>query len=1052
MKFSAALLQVHSRRRSLALGAVLLLVSGFWFAGLSERRDPQSTYDRRLGLTDVVAAAAGLPYREIVPRLTGGFTYRPFHGSAPAAARTVDVRSDQRRLYSALRNWESADSGQSPVSLHGRGIAQMALDRVRGACSSLEAAAEAETGEVSPGAAVARLRNAHLLSDLSAAYYLRGVAEERTELLLQAVEAASRAVALEPALAPAAFNRALSIEAVHGPTQAIEAWNAYLLIESEGGWADEAREHLRALQLQATDVRKTGAEGGPSAERLSTRIEAELFPEWADSFQKGEEEGAKRLLRELDSAATILQRCCGNTFHERSLAAVRDALRSGRRDALRLAAAHQQYRQGRDLYIKNETAAALALFESSRDGFLSAGDVFAAKPWKYVAASALYLGDSSRTLREMHNARSFCEAQSCPRPIVAHLEWVQGLASGRGGDPQAALAFYNDALQGFEEGREVDNAASIRALIAENLEFLGQGEDAWPHRRAAMERALKDGTLDRIYLAFNGAADAAWHRGHLTSARLFQDIVVAAAERESNTVLLADSLLWRARIQRDRSPAASRRDLDRADGLASRVEDEGRRSRLLANVAAVRAGLEPPASAVASLTAALAYFEQSDDRYRLAELYAARAAEEEKTSRPDLAEKDYRSSIGVLETLRGGLSGAADRERFFASGSTVFDRVVHHLWTTGRRGEAFLLTEQSRGREMNGGAALPRLTVRDLSARLQDGEALVEYALLEDRLAVWVVRSDGATTVEIPVPAASLERAVTSMQDAMASREAFEARLAALATRVYTPVAARLRGVKRLIVVANKSLRAVPFAALRDSATGRYLIEDRELILAPSASAWAAAARHDRELRGSAAPSVLVASALSGDPERNLPGLRYGRDEIEGLRALYGRTEELAGPQATPENVLEAVRRAAVVHFAAHFVRNEEHPEYSSIVLEPGEGGRDLYAHAVARASLRSTRFVFLSACGTDGRSPHNDAPLTLSESFLAAGVPLVVGSLRPVDDRATAGFALTLHRAFVETGDAVAALRRAQIQCLASPGCNDPRFWSSWIAIGGAA
>jgi CHAT domain-containing protein len=1030
---------------------VLLLVSGFWFAGSIERRDSQSTYDRRLGLTDVVAAAASLPDREIAPRLTGGFIYRPFRGPAPAGAGTVDVRPDKRGLYSTLRDWKSGDSGRSPASLHGRGIVRMALNQARAACSSLEAAAEAETGELSPGAAVARLRNAYLLSDLSAAYYLRGVAEERTELLLQAVEAASRAVALEPALAPAAFNRALSIEAVHGPEQAVEAWNAYLLVDSEGGWADEAREHLRALQLQATGVRKTGAERGPSAERLSTRIEAELFPNWADAFRKGDKEKAERLLRELDSVATILRHCCENTFHERSLAAVRAALRSGRRDALRLATAHQQYRQARDLYIKNQTAAALVLFESSRDGFLSADDVFAAKPWKYVAASALYLGDSGRALHEMQEARSFCEAQSCPRPIVAHLKWVQGLAAGRGGDPQAALALYNDALQGFEEGREADNAASVRALIAENLEFLGQGENAWPHRRAAMERALKDSTLDRIYLAFNGAADAAWHRGYLTSARLFQDVVVAAAERESNTVLLADALLWRARIQCDRDPAASRQDLDRAGSLATRVEDEGRRSRLLANVAAIRAGLEPPASAVTSLTAALAYFEQSDDHYRLAELYSARAAEEEKISRPDLAEKDYRNSISVLETLRGGLSDSLDRERFFASGSTVFDRIVHYLWTTGRRNEAFLLAEQSRGREMNGGASLPLVTVRDLSDRLHDGEALVEYALLEDRLAVWVVRSNGTTTVETPVSTASLERAVRSMQDAMASRETFEARLAILTSRLYYPIASRLKGVKRLIVVANKSLRAVPFAALRDSATGRYLIEDRELILAPSASAWAAAARHDRELRRSEAPSMLVASALSGDPERNLPGLRYGRGEIEGLRALYSRTEELAGPQATPENVLEAARRAAVVHFVAHFVQNEDYPEYSSIVLEPGEGGRDLYAHAVAKASLRSTRLVFLSACGMDGRSSHNDAPLTLPESFLAAGVPLVVGSLHPVDDRATAGFALNLHRAFVETRDAVAALRIAQLQCLSSADCNDPRFWSSWIVIGGA-
>lgn len=1040
-------------------GAVLVLIvaglglaTGLWFSDPLLQRYRQFTYDRRLGVTAVIAAADNLPYREIAPRLTAGFAHRPLRERTQAGRPAGDDKAARKRLHSAFRGLLRERDEVSPLSLHSTGIAQIILDRTEEACASLEAAARAETGELSAETAIPKLRNTPLLSDLSAAYYLRGVAEDRTELLLRSIEAASRARELEPGLASPAFNRALAIEAVHVPAQAVAAWHDYLRIDAASGWADEARQRIRALsnRERTRKVRAGGDEG--SAERLATRIEAELLPAWADAFRNGDAGGADRLWREIDTAAASLQNCCGGTFHRRALAAVRTASRTDRRAALRLAIAHQQYRDARNLYAQNDTTAALPLFEASRDAFRSAGDVFAAKPWKYVAACALYLGDSGRALWEMHDARAFCEAQGCPPPAVAHLQWVQGMASGRAGDPQAALAYYNDALRGFEQGREHENAASIRALIAENLEFLGAGEKAWPYRRAALERAWENGTLNRIYLAFNGAADAALHHGYLTSARLFQDVIVDAARREGNTVLLADALLWRARIFQGSASANTLRDLEEADLLAAQVTDEGRRSRLLANISTARARIESPAEAVESLTTALRFFEESDDHYRLAELYAARAEAREKASQPGLAEADYQSSIRVLESLRSGISEAALRERFFSGGSTVFDRVIRHLWVTGRRDEAFALAEQSRGRELNGGAALPRVTVRELSSMLRGDEALVEYVLLEDRLAVWVVRSKGAATFETPVSAESLERAVASLQSSLGSRQAFEAGLARLAAQIYAPIAPRIGDAKRLIVVPNKALRAVPFSALRNAATGRYLVEERELLVAPSASAWADAVHRGRALRRAGPQSVLVASFLDGDPARNLPPLQHGGPEVQGLRTLYGRVDRLEGLHATPERVLESARSASVVHIAAHAVQNPEHPEYSSIALAPGPEGRDLYAHAVAAADLRSTRFVFLSSCGTPGRTSHNDAPLTLPESFLSAGVPLVVGSLRPVDDQATAGFALALHRAFAASGDAVAALREAQLQCIASPGCNDPRFWSAWIVLGGAA
>ena len=43
------------------------------------------------------------------------------------------------------------------------------------------------------------------------------------------------------------MNRALALQNLYLYEEATADWNAYLEIDSESGWADEARDHLRRL-------------------------------------------------------------------------------------------------------------------------------------------------------------------------------------------------------------------------------------------------------------------------------------------------------------------------------------------------------------------------------------------------------------------------------------------------------------------------------------------------------------------------------------------------------------------------------------------------------------------------------------------------------------------------------------------------------------------------------------------------------------------------------------------------------------------------------------
>lgn len=994
-------------------------------------------HDSRLGIRNLVRAVDEQPYRMVAARLSGGFAYRPLRPVHRGALRGTAIETATSELYLSIAGLaEVSERRPDAQSLHAIGLAQLELGESEQALARLQRAVQTSASD------------AELLSDLAAAAYAQGVAENRMELLLTAIDMASRAHALAPALPAAAFNRALAIEAVHLPEQAITPWNDYLALDGGSGWAGEAREHVRRLQqLVATTATREH-----SVEQTILHIEEELLPAWGAALAAGNIEAGGAALQSAAADARFLRSFCDDTFHATAVAFVARADASDRALALRLADAHRKFRDGHRLYSRNETTAALPLFEGARDVFRAEGDVFAAKPWKYVAASYMYLGDAQRALRETTEALDFCAANGCSSTAIAHLQWIQAMASVRAGDPQRALVYYGDALKQFEAVKEYQNAATVRALIADTLEFLGDGDEAWSYRRVAMDMAAQDGTTDRIFIAFGEAADAALHREHVVSARLFRDVVVAAARRDGNTVALSDALVWRARITHVEDPGAARRDLDESDSLAATVADSVRRNRLLAETAVARAQLLPPTEAVSYLTLAIAFFESTTNQYRLAELYLARAEAEEHAGLAESAEGDYLRCIARLESGRSHIDDAPLRARYFARSSDLFDRVIRHLWMTRRRGEAFRLAEQSRGREINGGAISPPLSVEDVRAALRDGDALVEYALLADRLVAWVIRSSGSVEIECPLKENTLPDIVSTIQWDGGSNNDDRTSMALVADIVYAPIASAIEGAKRLIIVPNKSLRAVPFAALRDAATGRYLIEDHEVVTVPSAAVYIAALRRDSNMRKVGSPMALVVSYTAGDDSRHLPQLAHGTDEARAVSSLYPHIESLAEEEATPSRFLSRATRAVLVHIVAHAVQREEHPEFSSIVLAPAAEGRDLYASAIAAASLRETRLVFLSTCGTPGRMVRNDAPPTLAESFLAAGVPAVVASLRPVDDAATAVFAAAFHRAYAVTGNAVAALRSAQLECLSSPSSRDPRFWSPWIVIGGAS
>lgn len=108
-------------------------------------------------------------------------------------------------------------------------------------------------------------------------------------------------------------------------------------------------------------------------------------------------------------------------------------------------------------------------------------------------------------------------------------------------------------------------------------------------------------------------------------------------------------------------------------------------------------------------------------------------------------------------------------------------------------------------------------------------------------------------------------------------------------------------------------------------------------------------------------------------------------------------------------------------------------------------GLHDLYGADLA-ADL-----VVLSGCRTAlGREIRGEGLVGLTRGFLYAGVPRVVASLWPVEDRATAELMARFYRAqWMDGLPPAAALRAAQLSILREPRWRDSYYWAGFVIQG---
>ena len=932
----------------------------------------------------------------------------------------------------------------------------------------------------------AQLDGAEVHSDLAAAYLDRGSSEGGSGLdLLRALRSASTSTRLDPTLPAAWFNLALSSEATGLFLQAREAWDRYLEIDPASEWSEEARRRraASALPLPRTYGATEGALRSALARADAAAVAAEVdrhpqrtrlwlwrsqLPRWANA---ADAPSAARALSDARSIADALSRrgdaqptrVLDHLEQAASVEGTRDAFRRGLLDLA----------QGLAVQGADRRAAIPPLRRAVRA--LSETESPLRREATYALAESLAVvgspADAEILLAETEERG---ELPADPW-LEGRVAWMRGYLATRGSRPVEAVERYRQAWR-LMEAAGARRRAGLFTRTATALAELGRPAAALELRLRGLVESVRLGEVQDRHISLRATARVLVELGRSDLARFFlaemrmeQAIGSPSARSEAERVRWAAELLLEE-IAADAAIGEPDRWHTALLALRSQVNalpDSAERELTEAYVALLEGGLAlgvDPAGALRLLDRAAATFSRGDHLWGLVRTRGQRAVALRSLGRMAEARTELLRAVALQERIRRSVFDPFDRADVFEARQALFDSLIAiELEDGGSPQAALSFAERSRSRSLldligKEPSGRPDAAARELLTSLPAGTAMLYYAVLEDRAHAWLLRpgSDLSAPVALPVARTDLRHRVDALREHLERAETpadtFRDASGTLYDLLIRPFDAELRESEGLIVVADRSLHRLPFAALFDREVGRYLIEELPIAAVPSAAAW----HHSRGLARNKEAPRSVLSVSSAQERGDLPPLPHAARESEEVAALYPAAVLLGDPDATPGEVSASAPGADVLHFATHGALDLDQPAASALLLTPQPPDRPLGAltvRAISELSLERPQLAFLSSCSTlDGYTDENrEGTLGPAMAFLVAGVPTVVAARWQVNDESARRLARQFHARYSKTGDASAALRDAQLAFLHGDdvALRHPRHWAVFQVFG---
>ena len=250
-----------------------------------------------------------------------------------------------------------------------------------------------------------------------------------------------------------------------------------------------------------------------------------------------------------------------------------------------------------------------------------------------------------------------------------------------------------------------------------------------------------------------------------------------------------------------------------------------------------------------------------------------------------------------------------------------------------------------------------------------------------------------------------------------------------------------------VIIVPDRRLYKVPFAALSEKEGAEYLSETHKIRIIPSLTTLKNIQDSPEDYHSNTGALVI------GNPKVNwLQPLPGARKEAEMVGRLVG-VPPLVEEKATKQAVLERISSVSLIHFAAHGNAERGEIALSSIPIAnsrndiPPKEAYMLTMADVSRVKVRA-KLVVLSCCHSGGGEIRAEGVIGIAPAFLGSGACSVLVALWAIPDSATEQLMNRFYENLVEGESASESLHQA-MKWMRKNSLTKVSEWASFTLIG---
>lgn len=1021
-------------------------------------------------------------------------TYSITRGSNDKTGDTLEKERAERILLDAVHDHPGAES------YYGLGKFYLADKRFDKAIEQFDKALQLNE------------RDAKIHADIGAAFLERAVNNrDKPNLrdLSNSLEHTNRAIELDPSLFAAYFNKALCLQRMQIPIQAKEAWKLYLEKDQGSEWAKEAARNLQLLEEQKTGQRTPDEVFQDYLSAYKQRDEAQAWRIQSQTkemitgtmipFQLAQRFVAATIANQIVIADEMLAvlRFCGEVEKNHSgdpffaeLAGFYAA--TGKKNASLLNQAQAIQQQGYQFCLQARYSEADQQFAHSQSLYLQNGDRWDAKIIAYWQAYCL----SQRGELKKSSTILLALAEECQRDKYHWLEaqsqcWL-AINAGLLGDYSQMIERNKKALTLASTISDLYNAQKILSQLAEGYKFVNRLDEALEfNQQSLLSKDPYFASQRQLWRSLFSITDTLFGLHLYGAAEAYeQEALQLAAAKLPDPVLLHNTYLRLGQVYTgEQKYAAATETLEQSFQAIEALNNDPASTKLYGFSLWQMGNVKRQSGDAA---AALQYYQQAAQKFAGSEFSLYDYSIQKGILLCHLLNRDEAAIqnqlpvvVDLYERYRHKIKEEQNRNHFFDSEQDVYDLAIDYEDNCHNVEQSFQYAEISKARslldEITGGlatnndAAMPAtvisavsqpLTLTQLQQRLPAGLQLIEYAVLHNRLLIWVITRSHIEAVEQPVSLSILEPVVNEYLHVLSHNDAAsieqEKEVAAqLYNWLFAPLKDYLNPADEMVIVPDKCLFKIPFAALLSHQSGKRLVEECTLVYAPSAAVM----MHCSEIAKTKSPEKQAERLVSvGNPAFNrqqhpeLPDLPAATSECQKIATFYRSKAIFTNQDAVKERIIAEFARAEVIHVAAHYLPDEVSFLRSKLLLTAKPEtttADDLSLQEIQTMRLPATKLAILSTCQSGmERYYAGEGIIGLARAFMVAGIPLVIASQWSVDSAATAELMVHFHQLRkVQNSPTTQALRQAQIAMLhhADERYRRPYYWAAFFPIGGS-